>query len=297
MAGNNETPKTAADYLYVLIKRSSLFEDEYKQMAEKYQGNLKVLKELFACANDKVSIEILKLAETQEAVDEAFKKARMKHFEEIYVKKYHEELKLIKNGFEQMTSEVRSLSGKVDTLNDSFPNIEEMFFQAIPYYGQKTQDVFVNEISEEKELTVADAKNLETDITISSETVNDSSEELSQKADNVEQAQMIQVPNEKKDLDKTAYGETEKVKGLENNSFINNLKNSLGLTLRKINYKPSKFIQSLYDEEYTDEQIDIIIKWLNEGYSENEIKKFVSKKMSVTQMEMMKKIYDKSKGV
>lgn len=288
-SNNNETPKTVADYLYTLIKRSSLFEDEYKQLAEKYQGNYKVLKELFACANDKVSIEILKLAESQESVEEAFKKARMKHFEEIYAKKYHEELKLIKNGFELMTSEVRSLSGKVDTLNDSFPNIEEMFFQASPYYGQKTQEVFPNE--------GADVKSISEDIPISSETVNDAGVELSQKADNVEHVQMIQVSNEKKDLDKATDGEVENVKGLESNSFVNNLKNTFGMALRKINFKPSKFIQSLYDEEYTDEQIDMIIKWLNEGYKENEIKKIVSKKMSVPQMEMMKKIYDKSKGV
>lgn len=264
-------PATAADYIYILLTKATWFNQEHRDMAEKHKGDANALKELFVCALDGVNVDILKIASNQEMPVQAFRRARENYFEEIYTKKYKEELKEIQNGFVSMTKEVKGLSGKVDELNDFIPNLEEIFQQSVPIRGQKTAELFPK-----------------------GEKVDDVAEDILEPEANTVSA----IEEDTKDIENSAKTESSEQK---NETFETNNSSSQNRTY-KYNFlsslfkgNPSKFVQELFKEGYEKEQIDFVIKCLEEGYTQRDIMKFISVKMSVEQMQMMKKIYDKER--
>lgn len=134
----------ASKYLHAAFMEAPWLSAEYKELAEKYISEPKIIRELYLCACDGVKINILQIAETKKPIDESFRRCRKRHLEERFLKEYSQELESIKAISSSVANEVKSVSEKVNHIAEHIPSMEEMFPQTEPPKDVPTEQIKSN---------------------------------------------------------------------------------------------------------------------------------------------------------
>lgn len=151
----------ACQYLYATIRTAEWISEDYKNFAEKYKDSEEILKELYLCICDQVSLDVLELVELNESVADAFKQCRKKHLESDFLRKYTEEIKRIKRITTATEKEVKNMSGTIKQIADSIPALDERL-QPVSSKKEKSEDNEIQEVIQEDANVVSIQ---ETDIT------------------------------------------------------------------------------------------------------------------------------------
>lgn len=248
---------SACEYLYAVIVTADWIGEEYKRFAEKFKGQDAILRELYLCICDGVSLDILELAEMNESVEISFRECRRKHLESSVLKQYSDEIKRIRSITTATEKEVKAISGSVRQLADTIPALEESLNSP-----------------ERKE--TEHLKEVEAD--------------LPKGADlkKIAEPQKGAEPCEERSVVSTEQ------KDIRNAGFLSGTKKSLSVWIKeRTKRSPSDFVSRLYAENYSTEQVTFIIACIEEGMSEHDILRFASPNIPVEIMEKLKKIQER----
>ena len=232
-------------------------------MAEKAKGKLEVLKELYLCSCDGVSEE--KALETldKDNPEVMLRFIRQKCVEERATKGYEEELKEIRKAAALVRHEMQDMKEKMDVITEKVPSIAAMFPEEEPVKDAVEQPVEpVKEIIRKKEL-------------VSSE-------------------------NEKEQLAVPESGTnvvTEKEQGVK--KWKDKIHKTFSTLLKSRTESIHKYVESLLEEGYTDEQLSFLLDCLEDGDTPEQIRKYASPKLPVEVMKrlkMMEEREDKKDG-
>lgn len=246
---------TAEQYLMTAFSRADWIRPEYKQLSGLCKENPRALRELYMCACDKVSIEAVRLAISNEPVEENLKKVRSKHFENKYIDIHNFYVNELTETVDALRKEVEVLSSASNKFTETIPSLEELF-SSVPVHGGSGQHI--QELMNKEEA----AKKQSIDSNVENEKL---SQEMHSQNRSVTQRR-------EKNMSKC-------------NLFFG------GTFMKK--FRPAEFLEQLYKEEYNSEQINYIIGCIEEGLDEKEIKTFISPKFEVDTMKRLRRLYIK----
>ena len=250
-------------YLGALFTCASWISPAYKEMAEKAKGKLEVLKELYLCSCDGVSEE--KALETldKDNPEVMLRFIRQKCVEERATKGYEEELKEIRKAAALVRHEMQDMKEKMDAITEKVPSIAVMFPEEEPVKDAVEQPVEpVKEIIRKKE--------------------------------------QVSSENEKEQLAVPESGTNvvaEKEQGVK--KWKAKIHKTFSTLLKSRTESIHKYVESLLEEGYTDEQLSFLLDCLEDGDTPEQIRKYASPKLPVEVMKrlkMMEEREDKKDG-
>lgn len=242
---------TAEQYLMTAFSKAEWIPAEYKQLSGSCKDNPLALRELYLCACDKVSIEAVRMAISNQPIEENLKKVRNKHFENKYLDMHKFYVNELTETVDALRKEIGTVSSAAKKFTETIPSLEELFSN-VP---NGLDGYRIQELMDKKIQSVDEDVKIKTTHTLQEENID------------------TNVKLENKDsLSKR-------------NNFFSSLFD------KKI--RPAEFLEHLYKENYSGEQINYIISCIEEGLSEKEIKTFISPKFDVDTMRRLRKLYVK----
>lgn len=131
---------SAEQYLMTAFSRADWIQPEYKQLSTLCRENPLALRELYLCACDNVSIEAVRIAVSNEPMEENLKKVRSKHFEKIYLDMHQFYVNELTETVDALRKEVGTVSSAAKKFAETIPSLEELF-SSVPPVGQSGQTI------------------------------------------------------------------------------------------------------------------------------------------------------------
>lgn len=250
----------ADQYLITALFCAEWISAEYKTLADKHRNDPLAVRQIYLCACDKVPIDILRIASNTVSVEESLKKARQKYLEKKYSRAYADELHEIKSITNLLRKEVKNISGAVKHIADTMPSSEDTYFPSEP--------------------------ETETGNSVEENQANNNGTNVQEKMEKYQQQQKKEKNGIPKETLTDYAGIFWKLKANVKNIFDKKK-------------DPIKFINELTAQDYSDEKIKFIISCFEEGLTEEQIRKFISPKLDIENMERLKNLYfkgDKQNG-
>ena len=247
---------TAEQYLMTAFSRAEWISPEYKQLSITCKDNPLAFRELYLCACDRVSVEAVQIALSNEPVVDNLKIIRKKHFEKIYTDMQNFIVNELTETVDALRKEIDTVSHAAKYFAETIPSIEELFTNEPPKEQSGKQ---LWEISEIQRVSETEIRN----------------EQLYEKTSN--------PLEEREDLQTETRNE-------KNIAF--KWKGSIASVFGRKS-KPADFLEELYKKGYEGEQISYIISCIEEGLNEKEIKRFISPKFDIETMKRLRKLYVK----
>lgn len=123
-----ETPQHSAEqYLMAAFSRADWIAPEYKRLSATCKDNPIAFRELYLCACDKVPIDVVQIALSNEPVVENLINIRNKHFEKRYTDMQSFFMNELTETVQNLRKEVDSVSDAAKYFADTIPGIEELF--------------------------------------------------------------------------------------------------------------------------------------------------------------------------
>lgn len=267
--GTKELSASAEEYLWGVIYCADWIKPAYKKFADAYRTNPKALRELYLCFCDKVPETALKEATKNDRVDVAFKLCRKEHLEKEWLGEYAQKLQELSSISGEIGMEVKQMSGTVSNIADAMPDWDAMFSKEIP--DVLPAQTVSTELSSKGNKTVKQ-ENVRVEERVS-ETTTESS--------------LINGDLDHKDTKRVISNE--KGKG-----------NFIKVIIKKVSEifhpeKPNQFIIDLYNQGFSDNQINFILDSIEMGMTKEEIDKIADPKISVEMMTKLRNMHFKKK--
>ena len=267
--GTKELSASAEEYLWGVIYCADWIKPAYKMFADAYRTNPKALRELYLCFCDKVPETALKEAAKNDRVDVAFKLCRKEHLEKEWLGEYAAKLQELSSISGEIGMEVKQMSGTVSNIADAMLDWDAMFSKEIP--------------------DVLPAKTVSTELTSKS---NKTVEQ--EKSPAVERALKLALDASSKNEERI-HTDTERV--------ISNSKGKnayIKVFIKKVSEifhpeKPNQFIIDLYNQGFSDNQINFILDSIEMGMTKEEIDSIADPKISVEMMTKLRYMHFKKK--
>lgn len=253
MADDKEKDLAAA--LYTVIMQAEFIGPEYRTIAGRYKNKPAILKEIILCACDGVDALVMQAVEQKVPQDASFSRCRRKHWEKQLFQSYHEELESILHTVNSIESGMRSVSSQISVIEDKVPTMEELFQNKIP---QDVSDIVeVDELSDVKAPLI--------------------------NKDSIEEG----VPN---------FGTSSLMKNIgeviKNHAASKRRMKEYERARQKEQSRPplSKWFSSLEKQGYSSEQLQFVLKCVEEGLEREQIMNIIAPNLSVDVMENLKKL-------
>lgn len=160
----------AYEYLYATIQTADWISEEYKKVAEQYRDH-EALKELYLCICDGVSLDLLEVMVIDKDIEDILRKARKKHLESDFLRKYSDAVERISVITAKTEYEVKNMSSTVKYIADSLPGKTKNVELPEPIVVKEE-----NELLDQKAIVKESSYN-ETEIVHESETSSSTSKE------------------------------------------------------------------------------------------------------------------------
>lgn len=254
-------PGTGAQYLMALIKCAEWVSEEYKMLAERNKANIEAVKELYLCACDGVPVEKAMAAIEKKPPEGALRFVRQKYMENITMGDYKEELSGIRNKADVLEQEVMQMSKTLQYIVSREPDFNALFPDKEQKQGEDMQHA-------RTELETAGIE--ENAVALKS------AEEKS-----TEQGPAPHSGTEKRMMEQAVpkFGTLKKLRRME---FPWQRKESV-----------PEFVGMLLNKGYSSEQIDFLLKCIEEGADIKLVKKIASPKLPINVLQRLLKMEER----
>lgn len=257
----HRVPGTGAQYLMALIKCAEWVPKEYKLLADRNKANIETVKELYLCACDGVPIEKTMAAMEKNPPEGALRFTRQKYMENVTMGDYKEELSGIRNKADVLEREVMQMSKTLQYIVSRNPDFDAMF----PDKEQEQVEDMQHVRTEQKNAQIEE-----------NEDARKSTEEVA-----VEEGAAQHWVTAKR-MSKQGVPKSGTLKNGKRMEFPWKKKESV-----------PEFVGMLLDKEYDSEQIDFLLKCIEEGTDIKLVKKIASPKLPVDVLQRLLKMAER----